>query len=302
MPRTRPAVGLLYNPATPLLLERASELVEYLAVMPDRLWYDFGTQASGRRFHRLHGDIAELRECAKGRQLAGHGLGLSLPSAIPIDEALLQAVAEIGGELGFQWYSEHLSVFITPHGSVPNAQAGLGLPVVYDEETYTIVSEKVRRLNAALGCQVLLENNSVFTPIPDMEMTEPAFLNRLYAQEGCATLLDLHNLYVSWRNGAVSPPDYIAALDPDAVVEIHLGGGEEFANFYLDSHSKLTPPEVWRYAFDFAPRFPNLRAITFEFHESYYERLGAAALVGELERMHDLAASCSVELKAADAR
>ena len=130
MPWTRPAVGLLYNPATPLLLERAPELVEYLAVMPDRLWYDFGTQAPGRRFHRLHGDIDELRGCAKGRQLAGHGLGLSLPSAIPIDEVLLQAVSEIGTELGFQWYSEHLSVFITPHGSVPNAQAGLGLPVV----------------------------------------------------------------------------------------------------------------------------------------------------------------------------
>jgi len=62
----------------------------------------------------------------------------------------------------------------------------------------------------------------------------------------------------------------------------------------MDSHSGLTPPEVWQYAFDFAPRFPRLRAITFEFQETYYEDLGDDALVGELERMHTLAAACAV--------
>jgi uncharacterized protein len=296
MDGNRPVVGLLYNPATPQLIERAPELVEFLAVMPDRLWFDFGSPEAGkgRRFHRTLGAMAEVRRNAEGRVLAGHGIGLSLPSAIPLDEEFVEAVATMSADLGgFQWYSEHLSAFLTPHGSVPNAQAGLGLPLAYDDESFGIVSGKLSRLRAALGCPLLLENGSFFTPVPDSDMNEPEFLNRLYGEGFCGTLLDLHNLYVGWRNGSVSPDEYIAALDPLAVEEIHLGGGDDFAGFYMDSHSSITPPEVWRVAWDHVPRFPRLRAITFEFQETYFDQIGADALVEELRRMHELARSCA---------
>jgi len=95
---TRPAVGLLYNPVSPLLIAQAPDLVEYLGVMPDRLWYDFGPSAPGRRFHRTLGAIDELRRCAEGRLTAGHGIGLSLPSAMPLDEAFVDAVAELAAD------------------------------------------------------------------------------------------------------------------------------------------------------------------------------------------------------------
>jgi uncharacterized protein (UPF0276 family) len=289
----RPAVGLLYNPATPDLVARVPDLIEYIAAMPDRLWFDFGPGKPGRRFHRTAGAIEELRRHALGRTLAGHGIGLSLPSAIPLDEEFVQAVAAMSADLGgFEWYSEHLSVFIAPRGSVPNAQAGLGLPIAYDQEVFEIVAGKLGRLKAALGCPLLMENGSFFTPVPEMDMSEPEFLNKLHAEGHCGTLLDLHNLYVGWRNGGAEPSDYIEQLDADAVVEIHLGGGDDFAGFYMDSHSGLTPPEVWRDAFAFAPRFKNLRAITFEFQETYYERIGPEAIVGELVRMRELAENC----------
>jgi uncharacterized protein len=300
----RPAVGLLYNPATPDVIQHAPELIEYFAVMPDRLWYDFGPQAAvGQRFHRVLSVMDEVRQYAGGRLLAGHGLGLSLPSAMPLDEPFVEAIAAVSADLGgFQWFSEHLSVFITPKGSVPNAQAGLGLPVVYNEETFEIVSAKLRRVQEALGCRLLLENGSFFTPVPDMEMSEPAFLNRLYAEGHCGTLLDLHNLYVGWRNGGQSPEAYFDELDPNAVEEIHIAGGDEFAGFYMDSHSGAPPPEVWHYAFEYAPRFRRLRAITFEFQETYYEQLGYDGIVSSLSRMHELAACCSVTAAIVDAR
>jgi hypothetical protein len=45
---------------------------------------------------------------------------------------------------------------------------------------------------------------------------------------------------------------------------------------------------VWEWAYEFGPRFTNLRAIVFEFHESYFGRLGLQGIAGELERMHAL--------------
>jgi uncharacterized protein (UPF0276 family) len=231
----------------------------------------------------------------EGRVVAGHGIGLSLPSAMPLDPELLDQISALSAELGFAWYSEHMSMFLTPHGSVPNAQAGLGLPVVYDEETCLILGDKLGQLRAALGCPLLMENGSIFTDIPEMEMTEPEFFNRLHRETGCGMLLDLHNLYVTARNGNVTPEEYLEAIDPDAVQEIHTAGGDVLSGFYTDSHSRLTPEEIWPWAYEFIPRFKNLRAITFEFHESYFERLGIDGIAGELERLHELAAYCGKE-------
>src|ERR1700733_3093 len=286
----RPLVGLLNNPVVPSVIRYAPNLVEYIDVIPDRLWYDFEHgEVKGGRFHRVTGAIEELRECARGRVLGGHGIGLSLPSAIPMDMAMVAEAASLARELNFQWYSEHLSMFLVSHGSVPNSQAGLGLPVAYDEELFDLVKDKLTVLKAAFGCDLLLENGAIFTPVPDTEMTEPEFLNRLYSELGCGTLLDLHNLFVGLANGVLSPLEYLEELNPDCVQEIHLAGGHELAGVYTDAHSGLTPGEVWSWAHKFGPRFKNLRAIVFEFHESYFDRLGLSGIAAELERMHELA-------------
>lgn len=292
MHERRALVGLLNNPVVPSVIGYAPELIEYIDVIPDRLWYDFEFgEAGGRRFRRVAGAIEELKRCADGRVLGGHGIGLSLPSAIPIDLAMVEEVAQLGHGLNFRWFSEHLSMFLVAHGSVPNAQAGLGLPVAYDEESFQIVGHKLAILKKALGCPLLMENGAIFTPVPDTEMSEPEFLNRLHAEFDCGTLLDLHNLYVGQRNGVLSPFDYLEQLDSACVEEIHIAGGDELAGFYTDSHSGLTPPEVWELAYTFGPRFTNLRAIVFEFHESYFGKLGLQGIAGELERMHVLADS-----------
>lgn len=297
--RSRPRVGLLYNPTTPTLLAYTPGLVEHLSVMPDRLWFDFGQALhaeGGRRFRRVEGAIEEVTAhlAVEGRSLAGHGLGLSLPSAMPLDVPMVETIADVSRDLGgFEWYSEHLSFFQTQGGSVPNAQAGLGLPVIYDEESFALIAAKLQRVEGALGCRILLENGSFFTPVPDLDLSEPEFLNRLHRDGVCGTLLDLHNLIVGARNGGADPAAYLEALDPAAVEEVHLAGGDEYEGFYMDSHSTLTPPEVWDLGFGYLPRCRNLRAITLEYQESYFGDIGLPALARELERMHALAEACA---------
>lgn len=284
----RPMVGLLYNPAVPAVLDVLGAAVDFVEVIPDRLWYDFGVAAE-RRFSHSHGAIDELRRQLRGRAVIGHGIGLSLPSAMPLDEALLEEVARSHRLLGYRWYSEHLSMFLVPGRSVPNAQAGMGLPVVLDREMLGIVGRKVRQLGEALGTRILLENSTIFSEIPDQEMSEPEFLNRLYEETGCGVLLDLHNLYANVRNLGVSAEAYLAALNPAAVVELHLAGGDVLKGFYTDSHSRPTPATVWDWAREWGPRFLNLAAITYEYHESYQARIGLAGVAREVAMMRDLA-------------
>jgi uncharacterized protein (UPF0276 family) len=295
--RRRPLVGLLHNPAVPVVVAAAPSLVECLEVIPDRLWHDLGAAAGRDRFILAEEPIALLRRTLGDRPLSGHGLGLSLPSDLPVDEAMLDQVAVLARRLGFAWYSEHLSVFLTPRGAVPGAQAGLGLPVTCGGELMAVLAPKLARLRAAIGdVPLAMENAANFAEVPDAEESEPAFFSRLHAGGHCDTLLDLHNLHVTERNGGTPAEAWLAALDPAAVTEIHLAGGDEMGGFYSDSHCGPTPDAVWDLAVRWAPRFPNLRAIVFEFHETWFPEIGLPGLIAELERMHRLADACVREV------
>ena len=145
-----------------------------------------------------------------------------------------------------------------------DGEGGMALPVSYDAEALEWLSAKLRELRQRTGWRLLLENPALLTPLPEMELDEPSFLNALFHQGDCGVLLDLHNLWVSARNGGLAVERYLERLNPDAVVEVHLVGGEELFGVYTDSHSRLTPQAVWSIAQAYLPCCPNLRAITFE--------------------------------------
>jgi hypothetical protein len=131
-----------------------------------------------------------------------------------------------------------------------------------------------------------------------MELDEPSFLNTLYRQGDCGVLLDLHNLLVSARNGGMAVERYLERLNPEAVVEVHLAGGEELFGIYTDSHSRLTPEAVWSLARAYLPSCPHLRAISFEYNDTYFDSIGVRGVQEELERMHQLAQACGVSAPA----
>lgn len=153
---------------------------------------------------------------------------------------------------------------------------------------------ELRRLRRRSGLRLLLENPALLTPLEKMEMDEPTFLNTLHQHGHCGVLLDLHNLLVSERNGGLPMEHYLARLNPAAVEEVHLADGEELFGVYSDSHSQLTPEAVWAMAHAFLPCYPNLRAIRFEYNETYFEFIGCQGVRAELERMHRLAESCAL--------
>jgi uncharacterized protein (UPF0276 family) len=264
---TRPSVGLLFNPTTPEVMADGADLVEHLSVNPGQMVHDLGDHSPvGERF--------------------------AFPA--PLLEALAGAITEVGERLGgFCWLSEHLNVIIPPQGVERHSEGGLALPVAYNDETLTLLRHKLTQLRQITGLPILLENPALLTPLQELEMEEPTFLNHLYRSGHCGVLLDLHNLLVSERNGGMAMERYLEQLDPAAVVEVHLAGGEEIYGVYTDSHSQLTPAAVWTVAEAFLPHCPNLKAISFEYNDTTFACIGSAGVCSELERMHRLADRCT---------
>ena len=276
-------VGLLYNRSLAGFVRQGLDAVDFLEVIPDTLRTDHGP-AAAPRFVELDEQIATLDWVAARRPLVAHSVGLSIGSAGIFDTAYLAELARWQRRYGLLWHSDHLSFTRILAADGTDHHAAVPFPVPYDEAVLTLVAARVREVQARVATPFLLENNVYFAAIPEQEMTEPEFLNRLAAETGCGLLLDLHNLHTNARNHGTDPYAFLAELELDRVVELHIAGGAEIDGAYHDSHSGPCPEEVWALLDAVAPRAPNLRGVTFEFEESYFPTLGEAGLRAELAR------------------
>ena len=118
----------------------------------------------------------------------------------------------------------------------------------YTREALSHMSDKVDRVQQALGRQLLIENPSSYLQLPG-EMGEAAFLAELARRSGCGILLDLNNLHVSSVNHGFDCADYLASIDLETVGEIHLAGFTDKVlpqgHLYIDTHSTPVAPPVW---------------------------------------------------------
>jgi uncharacterized protein len=276
-------VGILHNPIVPDLLKADSALVDYVAIMPDMFWTDRGLGA-GDRFIELESWIDFLDWVVGRLPLVAHSIGLSLGSAEFADDAYVEQLARWHHRYAFLWHSDHLSFAQVRSASGHEQHAGMAVPLPFDHEVLNMVTARVQALRPRLPSPFLVENAVAYLDFPDQGMTEPEFLNALVRDGGCAHLLDLHNLYTNSRNHGFDAFAFLHALDLDAVVEVHVAGGGEFAGMYTDSHSGPCPEPVWLLLEEIMPHTPNLKGITFEFHDSYFPRFGAEGVRTELAR------------------
>lgn len=275
-------IGVVANRAITTSLIAGEVDVDYVEVVPDQAWVDRG-RAARPRFTELVDDAATFARFGEKYPLVAHGVGLSIASAIDLDVEYLEQLAAWRERYGFAWLSEHLAaVRVSATGAV-DTHAGLALPLPWDEELLAVLVRRLRIAEDILGIPLLLENGVVHTPVPDTDMTETGFLNRLTAQSGCGLLLDLHNLHVNSVNLGIDAYAFLDRLDLSCAREIHVAGGSVLAGAYLDSHAGPCPEQVWRLLEHAVCRCENLRGITFEFHESYFPRLELDGLAGQLD-------------------
>ena len=172
--------------------------------------------------------------------LVMHGVSLSIGATDPLDKNYLSQLKSLAEAVNPQWISDHLC--FTRAGGVNSHDL---LPLPYNEETLHHVVDRVSQVQDFLGRQILLENVSSYLNYRSSDRSEWEFFNAVVAAADCRMLLDVNNIYVSARNHGFSPDDYLAAIDPARVQQIHLAGHSDFGDYVVDTHDHPVVDEVW---------------------------------------------------------
>ncbi|WP_429107428.1 MNIO family bufferin maturase [Aeromonas media] len=201
-------------------------------------------EVHSENYFERHGKGFEvLAELAGHYPVSLHGVGMSLGSADPLDPAHLRQLAALVAAISPVRVSEHLS-----WGSIGGRYFNDLLPMPYTREALSHMTDKIERVQQALGRQLLIENPSSYLQLPG-EMGEAEFLAELARRSGCGVLLDLNNLYVSSVNHGLDCADYLATIELGTVGEIHLAGFTDKelpqGHLYIDTHSAPVAEPVW---------------------------------------------------------
>lgn len=187
-----------------------------------------------------------LEQIRKDYPLSIHGVGMSIGSDGPLDQAHLSRLKAVVDRYQPDMVSEHLAW--CSHGNVFFNDL---LPLPYTEETRKKVCDHVDQLQNVLGQTILLENPSTYIEFETSTRAESTFLNEVADQTGCGLLLDINNVFVSATNHGYRSMDYIRNFPLDRVQEIHLAGhatttDEDGQLLLIDSHDRQVCDDVWR--------------------------------------------------------
>lgn len=192
--------------------------------------------------------------------LSLHGVGLSIGSTDPLSREHLRQIVRLVREFEPMLVSEHLS-----WSSVGGRFSNDLLPLPYTEEALRHMAARVRNVQDALGCQILIENVSSYLQFTCSHLSEWEFLNSLAMESGCGILLDVNNVYVSACNHKFDAHAYLQALTRSAVREIHLAGhsvrriGDR--EIRIDTHNSHVCDAVWDLYAIAAKRFSGVPAL-----------------------------------------
>lgn len=220
---------------------RAQHQAELLARRPAVHWLEAHSE---NYFGDGGAQVEELVELARRYPISLHGVGLSLGSTDPLDEAHLDRLVRLVDRVRPALVSEHVA-----WGAAGGRHANDLLPLPYTREALAHLAARIRTVQARLGRTILVENLSSYVAFRDSEMSEPEFLAALVAESGCGLLLDVNNVYVSATNHGFEARGFVDALPPGCIGEMHLAGHSVLERdghrLLVDTHSTHVCADVW---------------------------------------------------------
>jgi uncharacterized protein (UPF0276 family) len=196
--------------------------------------------------------LAWLERLGAEYPLSFHGVGLSLGSTDPLDERHLAALAALVARFEPALVSEHLC-----WSSFGGRHANDLLPLPYTRESLDHVVARVGAVQDRLQRTILVENVSTYLAFEESTIPEWDFVAEVARRSGCGVLLDVNNIWVNAVNHGFDPADFLEAIDPRSVGEIHLagfettdvslplGGGPGRGSLLIDTHGARVADTVW---------------------------------------------------------
>jgi hypothetical protein len=185
--------------------------------------------------------LYHLEQVRNHYPIALHGVGLSLGSADPLDKVYLGRLKRLIERFQPARVSERLA-WVSINGCYLHDL----IPLPYTETVLAHVVQRIRQVQDFLGQRLLVEDPSSCLMFVESTLTEWEFINQIIAQTDCHLLLDINNIYVSAMNHHYNPLDYLQALPPQRVREIHLAGYEQRGNYLFDTHGHPVHLPVWQ--------------------------------------------------------
>jgi uncharacterized protein (UPF0276 family) len=184
--------------------------------------------------------LATLDRILEQYKVVQHGVSMYFGSAEPLNREHLKRLKALVRRTKTPWFADHLC-----WGSVDGRYTHDLLPMPYTFEAARITSRKIRQVQDFLEVPVAVENVSSYAEFHISEMTEWEFLNEVVERADCGILLDVNNIYVSSRNHEFDPYDYVNAVEPGRVAQIHMAGHSKFEKYILDTHDHPVIDPVW---------------------------------------------------------
>jgi uncharacterized protein (UPF0276 family) len=185
--------------------------------------------------------LAVLDRILEQYRVVQHGVSMYFGSSGPLNREHLKRLKTLVRRTKTPWLTDHLC-----WGSVDGRYTHDLLPMPYTFEAARLTAKKIRQAQDFLEVPIAVENVSSYAEFHASEMTEWEFLNEVVERADCGVLLDVNNIYVSSRNHDFDPREYVEAVDPARVMQIHIAGHSKFEKYVLDTHDHPVIGPVWR--------------------------------------------------------
>jgi uncharacterized protein len=213
-------------------------------------FFGFGSPAGGAA-------SATLSAAREHYPISLHGVGLSLGSALGLDEWHLDQLASLVQRIEPVRVSDHACFARGMRSSGVMLHASDLLPIPFTHDSLAVLCANVQRVQERLQRPLLVENLSAYVQYAQADFSEAEFLGELVKRSGCQLLLDVNNVFVNALNAQVVQPRdrlsalheasaFIDALPANAVGEMHLAGHCEMEDIVIDDHGSAVCEEVWQ--------------------------------------------------------
>jgi hypothetical protein len=182
-----------------------------------------------------------LKEAVRRFPVVGHGSDVSVGSAERPPQDYLHRVGRFARRVPIGEYSEHLTC---TRAGAESVHSFIAIP--FTDLGVAATAANAKRVAQTVGLPFLLENVCYHFEIPGSVMPEVEFIKRVVTEVDCGILLDITNVYINASNHHYDPNRFIRSLPSERILHSHYCGVLRQPDGYLlDTHSEITPPEVW---------------------------------------------------------